>query len=123
MHSDNSTSYSLVFNIDEQSATFLLWRSSLQIGFNKCRFSIYNSIIRYKNCQLYGLPQTRCHRETICDICSRMHHTTKFPNKNDPSEIRCTNCYNNKNYFPVTANSSTCPINKLHLRGQNLTKN
>lgn len=107
---EKSTSYHMVLNLEVNAAKELLAQKSISIGLNNCSIRIYRPILRCGNCQLYGHTKTNCRRNSICAKCAMGHQTLNCPYITDPSQHRCTNCYDQENYRKHTADSSLCPI-------------
>lgn len=115
LRKEHSNIYHLVITLEAAIAQNLLAQKNICIGLNTCNIRPYRPIIRCANCQLYGHNFNNCIRHSICAKCSRGHQTQDCPHAGVPSQYRCTNCYNSRDYFKHTADSTKCPVYQAQL--------
>lgn len=111
--------YQLVLEVDDTTSVILLRMGYLNVGLRNCGIHLYRPVVRCSNCQLYGHPESRCRRNSICAFCAMGHHTSKCINT-DKLELRnCANCLYSSNYQKHTANSPLCPTFINHIKYRN----
>lgn len=114
-----SPNYQVVIVTDNKTSRNLLNIGHISIGFRCCRITIYRPIVRCAYCQLYGHSASNCRRKPICAFCAMGHLTSDCHNSKHRHLKNCTNCLNNENYTPHTADSPQCPIFQNLIKARN----
>lgn len=119
LQKDKALTYQVILEVSPFSATTLLQRGRILIGFSACKIAPYRPIIRFNNCQKYGHSSRGCRGKEICQYCAKYHSSQSCSVKNNLDRHRCIHCLRTPDDFPHAASSNQCPVFKYHLSQRN----